>query len=557
MRKHIFLFLLTGWLAITPAFLVVAAETGIQDLKEIDPADPKASLAIKQAVESALAKGDYENISADLRFLLQHGFGSSPDAYFYLAYIRHRQLESWKQSKNWEGVYDRGPGLKKEIHENLSSAEKYLENRPELLLSIKFLRWQLSVEEGSDTEKGLFQDLIASAQKAPATPEALVLIRQMADDLSVMEDKAYSRGLYEVYAEKFKGTNLTGSQLKDAAEEFIRQKNIYLSKTLFEGHLEQFSSDPEALARELVFIADKYAHQGVEEALDPVYAEALYQRAFELKGAQAFTPDSQYHRAFNLERMKDFESALRQYEPVSSGDPEPVRRREALFRCGVLAAYGLNDLARALSYFERVKAVPSDTLGMSSLYQLGLLNQWKGELEKASAFYEEFMAATRDAGIDLNKDELALLCAERIREISQKQPFPYSLGLFLEGTFGAQGAVKKDFTPAGLHVDVTGRPPKTPVGENIVFEVTTSVGKTGCMVPAYAYEWSGETGGLSNIPNTPVLTTFYVSPGIKVIHAAVVGNAGLEGVGFDMVQVEGQEAGAGEIPRVKDSEVTI
>lgn len=509
------------------------------DLKTLDPKDPQSPGMIKRAVDQAILAGEYDAVFQDLEGLLKKGFAESADVYFSLAYVRSRQLEAWKKDKNWEGVYDKGPVLKKEISDNLTSAEKFLSNRPELLLSIKFLRWQQAAEEESESAANLFEDLIKAAQEAPAAADVLALIKKMGDDLAGLEDKAYSRRLYEIYGEKLKSSSLSGPQLKAAAEDFLRQKNIYLSKALYEAYLAAFSSDPAALAKELVLVADRYAHSGTEEALDPVYAESLYQKAFELKGAEAFDSSSQYRRAYNLERMKEFVPAVKEYEQTALTDADPVRQREEYFRTAVLRAYALKDIPAAIALLEKVKTNASDRLTLSALYQLGLLSQWTGALDKAKVFYQEFMTQALAQNIDVQKDELSLLCAQRLSEMEDKQPFPYGLNLFLEGTFGPRQKEegKEGLVPAGLNVDLTGRPPKDFVMKNVVFDVTTSVGKTGCLVPAYSYEWSGETGAVPNIPNVPSLTTHYASPGIKVIHIAVVGNAGLEGVGFDMVQV--------------------
>ena len=56
-------------------------------------------------------------------------------------------------------------------------------------------------------------------------------------------------------------------------------------------------------------------------------------------------------------------------------------------------------------------------------------------------------------------------------------------------------------------------------------------------MPVYAYEWSGETGQLANIPNTVTLSTAYGESGIKVVFVAVVGNNGLEGTAFEMIKI--------------------
>lgn len=520
---------------------VSAADISVETLKtRVTPGDPQGLANLESVVAWYVEDGKFDELSAYLSSLLKKGFERLPDVYFYRAYARHAQLDSWKKAKNWEGVYDRGPGLKTAMQKDLAEAEKFISVRPDMALRVVFLRWLIVSQDDPEAAAGLFNDLVGKAQSAPAQPDTMDLIKEMADSLGSYEDKNLSRRLYEIYASALKTSHPEPEQLKTAGQDFVRQKNVYLAKTLFEGYLEQLSGNPEVLAGQTVLIADIFAHHGYEEALDPVYAEGLYRKAFDLAGQKAFAASSQYTRAFNLERMKDFEAALREYEKVLLDYPDFSDPAGVEFRAGILRAYAAKDLQGGMASFEHIKTVyPGDRLALSSLYQLGLLSRWEGKADAAKTYYDELAAAAERQGADMEKDELVLLGRERLQEIDEKKPLKYALRLFFEGVFGRPEEEKADeVSPQGLslNVDLTGRPAKAPAGGDIVFTVTLSNPATGCMMPVYAYEWSGETGAVANIPNNATLTTQYETPGIKVTHAAVVGNNGLEGVAFEMVE---------------------
>jgi hypothetical protein len=126
-----------------------------------------------------------------------------------------------------------------------------------------------------------------------------------------------------------------------------------------------------------------------------------------------------------------------------------------------------------------------------------------------------------------------VLARERLRELGSAAEMAYGLRLFLEGVLG----VAADGSSAPLRVDLTAMPAKRGVDEPVKFIVTTSSPQTGCMTPIYAYEWSGEVGAISNIPNSPEMATSYPGEGLKVVGVAVIGPAGPEGAGFDIVQI--------------------
>ncbi|MGE5279261.1 MAG: hypothetical protein ACM3L6_00770, partial [Deltaproteobacteria bacterium] len=154
-----------------------------------------------------------------------------------------------------------------------------------------------------------------------------------------------------------------------------------------------------------------------------------------------------------------------------------------------------------------------------------------GDRDTAASYFDVARKEAIDIGFSADDEEVALLDA-RTAELKEDKPQAYALRLFFEGTF------RQDATePGRLMVDVTGRPARAPQGAAVRYVVTTSNPSTGCMTPDFSYEWSGATGSAANLPNSPELDTSYKKAGINVVHCAVMDAAGLEGVGFDIVQV--------------------
>ncbi|MEK7849288.1 MAG: tetratricopeptide repeat protein [Candidatus Omnitrophota bacterium] len=483
----------------------------------------KADLA--KLSQEYFAKGDYEGFYQYLKGLKP----LSPAAYYYLALTRQREIDSWKKEKNWEGVYDKGPSYKKDISDNLKEAKGSVKDDTELLLNIKYLNWQNAREDDPDRSVGLFNDLVNTARDLALAPKPLLRVKAFADEISNLEDKNLARRLYEAYVAKLSGSGLSKEDLKAQAQQFLSEGNAYLAKSLFDVYLNSFSGDLELKARETVALADRFANGDTAEGLDPVFAEEMYKKAYDSAGNAAFKSDSLYRRAFNLERMKEFNAAYDGYNDLLSNDPDYARKQNIYFRMGVIAAYAKKDTEKAAEYFLKIKdAFPGDVLAVCSLYQLGLLSQFKKDFEKAKEYYNALIVSVKLIGLDAQKNELVLLTQERLKETEEGKEMKYGLKLFIEGIFKT----------LPLSVDLTARPWQSAIGEPIKFVVATSSPQTGCMTPVYSYEWSGETGSVSNIPNAPELTTDYASAGIKVAHVALVGPQGPEGVGFEIAEVK-------------------
>ena len=433
LKKIIFLTSLVCFACMACISFVQSADKGTSDL------------ALEGLSQEYCAKGDYEGFYQYLKGLKQ----LSPEAYYYLALTRQRQIDSWKKVKNWEGVYDKGPAYKKDISENLKAARAGVKDDAELLLNIKYLDWQSAREDGPDRSIGLFNDLVNTARDMALSPKALLRVKAFADEISGLEDKNLARRLYEVYVAKLSGSGLSKEELKAQAQQFLSEGNAYLAKALFDAYLNSLSKDNELKARETVAVADKFANGDAIEGLDPVFAEEMYKKAYDLAGFAVFNSDSSYRRAFNLERMKEFDSAYDGYGDLLINNPDYAKKQNIYFRMGVIAAFAKKDIDKAEEYFLKIKdAFPGDVLAVSSLYQLGLLSQFKKDFEKAKEYYNTLIASAKTMGLDSEKNELVLFTQERLKEIEETREFKYGLKLFLEGIFKT----------LPLSVDLTARP---------------------------------------------------------------------------------------------------
>ncbi|HQP91264.1 MAG TPA: hypothetical protein PLU24_01150, partial [Candidatus Omnitrophota bacterium] len=402
-------------------------------------------------------------------------------------------------------------------------------------------------EDDPDAAAGIFNDLVNTAKESLNDGANLSVIRSIAGDLSSQEDKNLSRRLFGIYGDKLIEASPLPDDLKENAMDFLGQGNVYLAKKLFEAYLGTFGEDKAARAKATVEIAGLFANKDTGEAIDPVYAEELYKKSFDGSGMQVFDESAQYRRAFNLERMKENGPASTEYKNLLSNYKDYEDKYFVLFRLGVLSAYALRQTETSMEYFSMVAdGSGSPSLVLSSIYQLGLLNHYGGDLAKAEGFYAAILEKAKSFGIDVEKDEICRMAQERLVELTEKKEIKYGLKLYLDAIFK-----RSDETVLPINVDLTANPPKETISKDLRLLVTTSNSQTGCMTPTYSYQWSGQTGVVSNIPNVPELTTNYPEDGIKVVQVVVLGPQGPEGAAFDMVEIQG--SGSSEQGTVKAS----
>jgi len=131
----------------------------------------------------------------------------------------------------------------------------------------------------------------------------------------------------------------------------LSESNLYLAKAVFDVYLAKVSDDKLLEAKEIIAIANKFAYQDDGVGSDPYYAEVQYKKAYELAGAGAYDSDSQFRRAFNQERLREYQAAFDEYRNLIINFSDLAVKHKIYFRMGVLAAYGLKDTELASVYF--------------------------------------------------------------------------------------------------------------------------------------------------------------------------------------------------------------
>ncbi|MBU1125715.1 MAG: hypothetical protein KKC84_06795, partial [Candidatus Omnitrophica bacterium] len=193
--------------------------------------------------------------------------------------------------------------------------------------------------------------------------------------------------------------------------------------------------------------------------------------------------------------------------------PQDARAEEALYKAGMFSSYILRDTNSALNYFEtlRGKEIPT-VYSLSSIYQLGVMYQWKAEVIKAKEYYTQLLEHAGEESADIISK-----AQERMREIEQSAEIKYSLKSFLDLSWEEENA-SFDMTKVDLSVSV----PQFEKNQEISFNAVAFVGETGCMPVAFQYLWSGNLGTTTPAPDASTFTTVYSQAGTKEVCLVVV-----------------------------------
>lgn len=533
-----------------------------------------ARSSLKQLVQFYVGRGDHDGLISYLKTLADAGYEPLPEIYFYIAEAQVAQIGHWRRTKDWESVYDKAAGLRKDAVSYLRRAEEALAGEHHALrLEIKFLKWRLTYEENPEAGVGLFNDFSNTARDLPAEPGIWQLLERFDDEVAALNDDSLLRRFEDILLAAAQSRSVSDAELKASAEKFLEKKRASAARKLFLVYLERQKNDKARFVEEALRLAGRFGSDDSGAAQDASFAEELYNKASVTGGLSVLDMDAHYRRAFNLERMKDYEKAVQAYKDFAVSYAESPRRGEVYFRMGVLAAFGLKDMAAGEEYFSKAKDFSKGRLAAAALYHLGLIHHAKAEIDQAREFYKAALSTLKSGGFSAEKEELGLLAGERLKELDEKKDMKYGLRLFLDAVL--QGATGPGGPPS---VSVTAQPATQIVGKPVVFRVDALVSDTGCMAPEYTYEWAGMLGGMANIPGTPELTVEYVSSGLHVACVAVVGPQGPEavrhssiaglpvtkaspdkpddvsvaGVGFEIVDIEGAEAATEPAPQAKD-----
>lgn len=448
---------------------------------------------------------------------------------FYTAEARYLQLKYLEETQAWDDYFANGNDYRQQLEQNAKKVVKEADVSDPLRLKAGLLLWQFHHgQQDAFTQESLdnlITDVSAYA-KIKSDPE---LIKSIADSLLAYEEKAVARKIYKLYVDQLAAGKITDSELKTIAAAFYKEGNLNLAESVFDIYIKRISKtlDPEKFIKELFEIASLFVYKP-QGLFDLAYAEETYAKIESLGQKDVFNQATIYLRAFNLEKLEDYQGTAALYLQLIRLYPETKNFDEVVYKIAMINAYALANIDEAKKYFDLLAAKnESSPHCLASLYQLGLLAQWEGDLAKAKEYYELLLKNAAD-----KYPSVAAPAQDRLNEIQGNQQLNYNLKTFL-------GLSLKNDSPLSetgkTELKSSSSMPKK--DQKVTISSAVNMPQSGCNQVQLQYLWSGDLGGLSPASGEASFEPVYSDRGTKTINLVIISPAGSIDRSFTMVDV--------------------
>jgi len=448
---------------------------------------------------------------------------------YYKALTRYTQLGYLEEKQSWDDYFANGNNYREQIVENAnkviaeSNVNDYLRPQSRLLL------WQFHRGQQDAFYEQALADLLTDTKAYAGSAKDAALVKNIADVLLSSGEKAGARQLYKLYVDKLAEEKMTDLELKTIAAGFYKEENLELAQTVYDIYIEkiQKSLPPDKFIAELFEIASLFVYKPTG-LYDLAYAEKIY-ALIEAQGQKgAFNQEAIYLRAFNLEKMYAYKDAQKFYLQLTQLYPDTRHFQEATYKIAMINAYVLANLSEAQKYFEilAVKTEPTAHV-ISSLYQLGLLFQWQGDLIKAGSYYDLLLKNAQN-----QYTAIVAQARERIKEIQENKSLSYNLKMFLDTSFKNEPALM-EMDKAQLRLANYILEKK----QNNAVSSFVNMPQSGCNRVELQYLWSGDLGGANPGVAESSFQSAYEDTGTKEINMVIISPAGTIDRAFTMVDV--------------------
>lgn len=410
--------------------------------------------------------------------------GSDLEVSYYIALSSYEQLKYLEEAQIWDEYFAQGNALRQQLLEEVERAKNLASIESPFYLYIRCLLWCFYDDMYDPQKEETLSDLIEATEEYAASTEELSPLKVIAEKLADHGKTIWSARIYKLYLER-----LITQDLENKEERLI------------------------SLAKEII-------------KRRPFFAEEIFRTVEELNPEYILGEETQYLRAHNLEKVKDYQGAKQHYEVLLKNYPKGKYNPGALFKIGVISLYVLNDALSSQNAFNQViEFYPSAAQALSSLYQLGLFFQYKTETEKAKEYYSLLLEKSSETPAEV----LVAQTNQRLKEIEEGEPLEFNLKTFLDACF------KKELT--GIRVSIE---PTTflPISDEKVNISAYAIGlETGCLPVNLEYLWSGSLP-LAVLDTQETISSVYGHRGTKVIQVVVISPAGIEDRNFIFLDVE-------------------
>lgn len=531
---------------------IIAAETEeslyplFEELKDSYFLEP----AMKPEGGPALPAGDSSRYAEFIEFLKSLSAQKQtlePFTDYYIALTRYHQLKYLEETQTWDEYFAKGNTYRDDITAFANKAIVEVSVSSPLHVYASLVLWQFHKDqEDTLSEQALLNLMQSALDYAKAQNDFIAPIKKAADTLSAYGQKAKAKQLYKVYLDRLVTSETKAEDLNSIALGFYNEGNLDLAENLYDVYVERLKSEAdskEGLVAGLISIARQFSYKD-EGRKDPFYAEKIFKEIEAIDAQGAFDKELMYLRGFNLEKIKDYAGAQAIYINLVDLYPESIHAQEAIFKIGVIQTYALRDIEKGKVYFEKlvhfslppIDLKPTEEVRgervspwvLSSLYQLGLINQWQGDFVKARDYYNQLIEKSGD-----DFSQIRFLAEARLGEIDGQRPVDYSLRMFLDVS------LKEDsprWNPG--HLDLRASAYRTNRDKPLDISTLAYAQESGCMQPQLVYLWSGDLGEAKPTTEDTHFSTKYIHAGTKIINLVVASAAGIIERTFDMVDVD-------------------
>jgi len=462
--------------------------------------------------------------------------------YYYTALSRFYQLKYLEETQKWNEYFENKDLYQEQLLVSAQDAVESTRSEDSLHIYSKLLlcRYYHGLWEDDLTEGCIFE-LVESAEKYSKDATDLIPLKDVADQLMSDGNKTEAKRLYGLFAEGLEKSGVSDAGMLEMADQFFQEQQLDLAETVYELYLSKIrpAGDKDTLITALKEIGEKFAYKDLGPS-QPLYAEKIFSELQEVAGIKAFGQQFLYLRAFNLEKMHEYPKGREIYADLVELYPEDKHVDEANFKIGVIDTYVLGNIKNGELLFGKLssKLEPNPWVAASA-YQLGLLSQWRDNLDQAKGFYDQVTK--------ISTDDTLTLAQERLRELDQKIPMEYNLKTFLDlslkkdtskiSSIEGQPRTISTGQLQGELVNLRALPPKKEIGGELDVESRVQAPESGCTQVELSYLWSGYLGETDPAETDPSFFTEYKHRGSKVINLVVVNPSGIVDYGIEIVDI--------------------
>lgn len=435
---------------------------------------------------------------------------------YFSALSRYLQLKHLEETQNWDEYFSSGNALRKDFLDFAQSAINQSTLEEPVYVYARLLVWRFHHDQQDAFYESSLDELMQAVrayaqEKGKGNPQ---VIKDVADRLLAENLKGKSKELYKLYLNKILDSTTKEEELWDLANSFYVQKNLDLAEEVFDIYMAKIgvSWPKEKAATQLLEIAKKFSYES-KENFDPEYAEKIFVNLENLVGPDFFQEDVLYLRGYNLEKAKEFKAAASIYQQILDRFPKTLLFDELKFKIALIYTYINADLEKGKAIFNELAEKTSlSPQIVSSIYQLGILSQWQGELDKARGYFQLVLEKAKE-----QFEETYILAQKRLKEISEARPMDYNLKMFLDACLKKE-EVSTGFKAAQISSSSYRTEKNTPV------QITADVfmGESGCMPVEAQYLWSGHLG--VSLPSSfeKSFSTQFLHSGTKEINLLIL-----------------------------------